>query len=332
MSAWNDAFTEFQREAQQELQQPKAGDKASWARVLLRRMRALADYTARPLAIYATACTSSAKQVPPGGLQIDASDKVGFHEIIHTLKGNKLDLLIHSPGGFPEATESIVETIRSRFSDVRVLVPSFAKSAATMMAMSANEIYLGRDAELGPIDPQMQTANGYSPAEAIKEQFLKAGGEIALDPKKLSVWIPILQQMGPSLLVQCDNAITLSKTLVTQWLARFMFAGDPEAGAKAGAIAEYLSQHSNFKSHGRGIRYRELVEKNLGLKLVNPDADADLERKIWDVYCGIDVVFALTGIYKIFYNSNDQALIRAVQVMPPMLAAQQIKAPNKPTQ
>jgi len=316
VSAWNEAFEEFQKEVVKEQQQGQPrppGGKAAWARFIFKRLKAVSDYTGRPLAIYATACTSSAKQIPPGGLQIDFSDKIGFHEVTHTLGGLALDLLIHSPGGFPEATESIVEGIRSRFSHVRVIVPSFAKSAATMMAMSANEIFLGRDAELGPIDPQMQTATGYSPAEAIKEQFLKASGEIGNDPKKLSVWIPILQQMGPSLLVQCDNAINLSRTLVTQWLTRFMFAGDPAADSKAATVADYLSQHSNFKSHGRCIRSADLAARNLGLKLVDIDADRDLERKIWDLYCAIDVVFGGTAIYKMFYNSRDEALAR-VQV------------------
>jgi hypothetical protein len=261
-------------------------------------------------------------------LQIDISDKLGFHEVTHRLKGTSLDLIIHSPGGSPEAAESIVEAIRSKFSNVRIIVPSYAKSAATMMAMSANEIILARDAELGPIDPQMITANGYSPAEAIKEQFLKAGQEIGLDPKKLSVWIPILQQMGPSLLVQCDNAITLSKTLVQRWLVRFMFAGEADAEAKARAVADYLGQHSNFMSHGRCIRRSDLVSQNLGLKLVELESDKDLYDKVWAVYCALDVVFGATGIYKLFYNSNDQAMIRAQAVQQIFAAKPLIQPPN----
>jgi hypothetical protein len=327
VSTWNDAFQEFQKEAAREAQHPpKPGDKAVWARFLHKRLRAIADYTARPLVVYATACTSSARQLPPGALQIDISDKLGFHEVTHGLKGTSLDLLIHSPGGSPEAAETIVESIRSKFSHVRVIVPSYAKSAATMMAMSADEIFLSADAELGPIDPQMVTANGYSPAEAIKEQFLKAGKEIAAEPKKLTVWLPILQQMGPSLLVQRDNAITLSKTLVKQWLIRFMFAGDPEAETKAGAVSEYLSQHSNFKSHGRCIRRPDLEAQNFGLKLVDIASNKDLNDKIWDLYCGMDVVFGATGIYKMFFNSNDQAVIRA-QVIQQVI--QQVKPAPK---
>jgi Serine dehydrogenase proteinase len=330
VSSWNDALLEFQKEVQREQQNgPKIGEKAAWAKFLYPRIKAVADYTGRPFVVYATACTSSGRQIPPGGLQIDISDKLGFHEVTHRLKGEALDLLIHSPGGSPDAAESIVEAIRSRFAGVRIIVPSYAKSAATMMAMSAEEIVLAQDAELGPIDPQMITANGYSPAEAIKEQFLKAGQEIGSDPKRLSVWIPILQQMGPSLLVQCDNAITLSKNLVQQWLTRFMFAGDADAQGKAKAVADYLGQHSNFKSHGRCIRRSELVAQNLGLKLVELEADKDLYDKVWAVYCALDVIFGITGIYKVFYNSNDQAVIRA-QAVHQMLAARPMIQQPKP--
>jgi len=62
----------------------------------------------------------------------------------------------------------------------------------------------------------MITANGYSPAEAIKEQFTKAGQEIS-QIQRTERLDPHLATNGPSLLVQCDNAIALSKMLVTQW-------------------------------------------------------------------------------------------------------------------
>ncbi|MGP8246055.1 MAG: SDH family Clp fold serine proteinase [Bryobacteraceae bacterium] len=318
-SQWTEAFAELQREAQAD----RPGTKASWAKVLYKRVKALSDFSGRPCVVYATACTTNGKQVPPGALQIDSSDKIGFYEVTHSLSASPIDLILHSPGGFPEAAESIVESLRAKFPHVRVIVPSFAKSAATMMAMSADEILLDDDAELGPIDPQMQTANGFSPAEAIKEQFLKAGQEISADPKRLSVWVPILQQMGPSMLIQCDNAIELSKTLVRQWLSRFMFNGDPEAAQKADAIAKFLGQHSNFRSHARCIRLKQLQEQNLGLKVSSARTPIELHRKIWDVYCAIDVIFAASGIFKLFFNSKEDAMIRAVQpTLAPMLIQQ----------
>jgi len=115
---------------------------------------------ATPLIIYASACTAAPGKAAPELLQIDFSDKVGFHSMLEEVNGPKLDILIHSPGGFAEATETIVEEIRRKFNHVRFIVPSYAKSAAAMMAMSGNQILMDEEPELGPIDPQMFTRNG----------------------------------------------------------------------------------------------------------------------------------------------------------------------------
>lgn len=324
LSQWGEAQQELVREAAND----KLGGKASWAKVLYKRVKALADFTNRPLLVYASACTTPLKQLPPGALQIDFSDKIGFAEITEHLSAAPVDLMLHSPGGFPEAAEGIVESLRAKFPHIRFIVPSFAKSAATMMTMSADEILIDDDAELGPTDPQMPTANGFSPAEAIKEQFTRAQEEISKDPKRLAGWVPIIQQMGPSLLVQCDNAIDLSTTLVRQWLTRFMFKGDSDAGHKADAIAKFLGQHSSFKSHGRCIRLRQLQDQGLGLKISSTRAQPDLHRKIMDVYAAIDVIFASTGAFKIFFNSKEDSLLRALQQfgLPPGI----VQSPSDP--
>jgi ClpP class serine protease len=54
--------------------------------------------------------------------------------VFYELKGKDLDLIVHSPGGSPEATEAIVTYLRSKFNDIRVIVPQAAMSAATMLA------------------------------------------------------------------------------------------------------------------------------------------------------------------------------------------------------
>ena len=231
--------------------------------------------------------------------------------MIEGLEGPNLDILIHSPGGFAEATETLVEEIRRKFSHVRFIVPAYAKSAATMMVMAGDEILLDEDAELGPIDPQMLTVNGVAPAEAVKEQFTKAAEEIQADPKKLSVWIPILQPMGPALLVQCDNAIELSKQLVTEWLTRYMFRGVNDGAARAARVANYLGSHANFKSHGRRVKLEHLTRNEFGLNIRNlREAPNNLYSMIWEIYCLMDIIFANSPLYKLFYNSRDDAMTR----------------------
>jgi hypothetical protein len=243
-------------------------------------------------------------------LQIDQSDRIGFHEVLERLRGTQLDLLIHSPGGYPEATEGIVDEIRSQFTEVRAIVPAYAKSAATMLAFACNEILADEQAELGPIDPQMMTANGPSPAQSVKEQFEKASVEVQKDPQKIAVWFPILQQMGPALLVQSDDAIKLSLDLVTGWLTRFMFIGDAQAAQKADAIAQFFGNRANFQTHGRPITIRHITERNLPLRISNIRENAELYRLVWEVYCMLDIAFSNTTTYKLFYNSLGDAMTR----------------------
>ena len=171
---------------------------------------------------------------------------------------------MHSLGGSAEATESIVKMLRAKFDVVRFIITGAAKSAATMLAFSGNSILMDSSAELGPIDPQVRVRGRFSPAGSIIEQFDRATKELKKDPSQLSVWIPILQEFAPSLLVECENFIGLSKRLVTEWMTNFMFKGEKNAKTKAKKIANYLTNEKNTLSHARRID-AELLKK-LGVK------------------------------------------------------------------
>jgi len=86
-------------------------------------------------------------------MTIDLSDKDGFYEIIRNIDSDKVDIFLHSPGGTAEATESIVEMLRSKFKVIRFIITGAAKSAATMLALSGNSIMMDESAEMGPINP-----------------------------------------------------------------------------------------------------------------------------------------------------------------------------------
>ena len=307
-SVWDSVFAEFT--AAQTIPRPP-GSRAFWADFIEPKIKRVCDLSGAPLIVYASACTAAPGKAAPELLQIDVSDKVGFHSMLENMSGPTLDILIHSPGGSADAAETIVEEIRRKFDRVRFIVPSYAKSAATMMAMSGNEILIDEDAELGPIDPQMFTRNGVVPGDAIKEQFQKASAEILQDPRKAQVWFPILQMLGPGLLAQCDNASALAKTLVRDWLSKYMFAGAAEGAVKADTIAEFLSDHGYFKSHGRRVKLEHLLSK--GVVVSNLRDDANFYRAVWELYCSLDILLTNTPIFKVFYNSDHVAMVRQQQ-------------------
>ena len=108
----------------------------------------------RPLLIYASKFINALPNTPNN---IDISDIDGFTDLVQSIKGksDSIDVLLHSPGGQPDATERIVHILRNKFKEVHFIVPHSAYSAATMLALSGDSITLHPSATLGPIDPQI---------------------------------------------------------------------------------------------------------------------------------------------------------------------------------
>lgn len=295
------------------------GDQPSAQDIVRRqKLRRIEAITGVPLVLYATDFQNSLKLASIGAeeVQINLKDKAGFLEGTNSIPPGPLDVLLHSPGGSPTATESIVRLLRDRFTPIRFIVPDVAKSAATMLAMSGDEILMAPSAELGPIDPQMVITRGSrtinAPAQAILDQFQQAAEEIINDPGRLGVWVPILQDIGPSLRQECLNAIGLSKTLVREWLEKYMFCGDEEAKQKAEKVVNYLGDHNNFKSHGRRIGIQELLNLGVDFKVQNLRTQPELLTAIMDAYWALDVTFAITGAYKIIEHESGEGYIQQI--------------------
>ena len=220
-----------------ELQTTKAPQGSGWDFDGVRRkyLKELHDYTKRAVIIYYTAFLES-RPVPLADLQIGLQDIPGFMEAASNVDEKQLDLIIHSPGGSAEAAESIVTYLRKRFDHIRIFVPVAAMSAATMIALSANEIVMGQHSQLGPIDPQftIQTPEGprSAPAKAILNQFELAKKECK-EASNLAAWMPILRGYMPGLLTQCQDSRTLAVRMVSTWLKQYMFANDKDGETKA---------------------------------------------------------------------------------------------------
>ncbi len=67
----------------------------------------------------------------------------------------EIDLWLESPGGDAHSAYKLAVLLRAHSCRLRVVVPDFAKSAATLLALAADEIYMAPAAELGPLDAQI---------------------------------------------------------------------------------------------------------------------------------------------------------------------------------
>ena len=270
-----------------------------------------------PLVIYATDFTDESRAAQYGaGLQIDLGDKTGFSQASSDIPDGPLDVLIQSPGGSPAAAESIVKFLRSRFDPIRFIVPHTAKSAATMLALSGDEIVLGEVGELGPIDPQLRMLNDQRvvtvPAGAAIDQFNALHQAVIKDQTAMRGLLPLIRQYGPSFLQECHNAVALSEELVAEWLQCYMFKGEEDAEPRAKRIAKWLAQHGNFKSHSRPVWIDQIKQFDSGIKVRSlREIGEKFETAIMNVYWAIELTFGGTTAFKIIeHTSSSAAYIR----------------------
>jgi hypothetical protein len=296
-------------------------DQFAFDKIRKKYLKLLFEYTKRNTIIYASRWTSG--DLPPQLVSLTDEDIQGFMESAYGLKGDKLDLLLHTGGGSAEATEAIVSYLRQKFMHIRIIIPQAAMSAGTMLALSADEIVMGKQSSIGPIDPQfiLQTSVGVQalPAQAILEQFNLAQKDCSDNPKHLSSWIPMLNQYGPALLVRCKNQIEFSQELAKNWLNSYMFKG--QKSDMPNSISEFLSDHKNFKTHGKHLNMEEA--RNLGLKIISLEEDNKYQDKVLSAFHATMHTISGTNTIKIIASHNGNSFLKQFRVAP------EIRNPNK---
>lgn len=120
MPTWGKILGEIQDEI-------KNNNPAAFDTVRNKYLKELTDKTQRNVIIYAARWTTG--DVPANIISITDEDLQAFMEAIHGLKGDKLDLILHTGGGSAEATDAIVTYLRQKFNDIRIIIPQAAMSA-----------------------------------------------------------------------------------------------------------------------------------------------------------------------------------------------------------
>lgn len=290
-------------------------------------LKQLSEYTGRNTIVYYSGWLQ--KNVP--GTEVNDSDKTGLMTVINGLDRTKgLDLVLHTPGGLTAATESIVDYLHSMFgNDIRAIVPQLAMSAGTMIACSCKSILMGKQSNLGPIDPQL----GRYPAHGIVEEFKRAYSEIKAAQKaaisnpnnpdaiaeahaKVAVWQPIIAKYDPALIGECEKNIDWSETMVKDWLTRNMLSDlEPNKLEQVRSrIMKELADHTVSKTHGRHISQQKCID--LGLKIEKLEDDQNLQDLVLSVHHSCIHTLSGTPSFKIIENQMGIAFIQIAQMMP----------------
>jgi ribosomal protein S6 len=267
-------------------------------------------------------------------ISIDFSDIQPFKDQIANLEGTAIDIIIETPGGVGEVVEDLVKLVRAKYDDVGIIIPGTAKSAGTIFAMAGDEILMSPSSSLGPIDAQIMNNNKRFSADAFLEGLEKIKKEVLTSGRLNPAYIPILQNISPGEIQNCENAQNFSKTLVREWLFKYKFAKWithsstgltvtlAEKKARASSIANQLCKHSDWLTHGRSVKIVDL--EKMGLKISNYELNKELNDAITRYYTLLQISLESTNIYKIFETVDTQIMRFA---SPPVDAVKD----NKPT-
>ena len=251
--------------------------------------------------------------VPSFATSISREDINGLMCAANGLDFNKgLSLIIHTPGGEMASTETIVDYLRSKFDYIEVIVPVYAMSGGTMIALNSDKIVMGRQSQLGPIDAQLPLSNGFVSASSILDQFNTAKDEISEDRSSAVAWAPILQTIGPSLLSQAKISLKLGQQIAEMGLRAYMFKGDSNVNQKSKKVAEYFNSEGVHLNHGRRIGVDEC--QHVGLVVERLEEDQEFQDEVLTAYHLLTIVFEQSRAVKIVRNHNGQGWVKNFEI------------------
>lgn len=221
----------------------------------------------------------------------------------------RIDLYLYALGGLTEVPWRIVTMIREYAEHFSVIVPYRAMSAATMIALGADEIVIGPKGELGPIDPQMsfQRIGGET---AVQEQigvedimaFLRFAREqvgVTDQDGLASLVSELSNKLNPQILGAIYRAHSHIRDVAMKLLTSRSANSQDEATLES--IVRVLAEQTY--QHGHAIGRAEA--ESIGLPIHRPDEA--LSERIWELFNEYEVVCETrTPIDPITFLSNTE--------------------------
>ena len=223
--------------------------------------------------------------------------------------------------------------MHNRFESVSFVIAGEAKSAGTILSLSGDEILMTETGSLGPIDAQVKIGRSIVSAhdymEWIKLKRANAEKEGHLNPFDATM----VAQISPGELGRVYHSLKFAEDLVKEWLVKYKFKNWNRTATKkqkvtekmkkerAGEIAEALTNHTMWRSHGRSIKIDDL--ENIGLRVTRIDDNPELSDVVHRIHTICRLLFDMTTVFKIFATQDTKIFRQAAQVGEP------VKIPSK---
>jgi hypothetical protein len=236
----------------------------------------------------------------------------------------KLDIFLCSNGGSGVVPWRLVSLFREFAEKIGVLIPYRAYSAATMLALGADEIVMHPFGEMGPIDPTV--SNDYNPLDPQTHQrvgisvedvkayigFVKETVGIRHEDELVKALEILAQKVHPLALGNVERFIAQSRMIARKILLTHM----SEETSKHEIDETIDTLASKLYFHGHPINRKE-AETELGLKIAK-NIPPELEAAMWKLYLDYENELQNTVPFdpmaEIFRAAPDPALTPAGQM------------------
>jgi membrane-bound ClpP family serine protease len=251
------------------------------------------------------------------GLLVDTIEMI----LPETRKVERLDLFLHSPGGFLDSAYKIVGICKEYSNEFNVIVPLAAKSAATVICLGAKEIIMTVFAELGPIDPIIQ--HPYKPDVRVPARSIKDFFEFlnSTQTENISVDNEFKKQMSslldPYLIGSYQTALKSSKQIAEKLLRENALSDKPELiDGAVKKLTEFYYSHSYVIDRNEA--------KDLGLNVVKAEQTPALDKAVRQLLNVYQQFMLQNNVLKLVGNRELNRNIQAVSIQ------QQVTSPSKP--
>jgi hypothetical protein len=209
------------------------------------------------------------------GGSICHDDVIVFSHLLADMPKTKtLTLFLKSQGGNPEAALRLVHLLRNQFEKIILLAPFECASAATMIALGANEIHMGTTSFLTAVDTSLK--HDLSPVDHNNYLVSVSQDEVS---RILRLWkaqasdqnpFPeVYKYLHPLVIGALDRSSSLSIRICEELLSYHM--NDTK---KIRRISRELN--SQYPSHSYPITAREAIRLGLNIKRLQPEIETAL--------------------------------------------------------
>ena len=125
-------------------------------------------------------------------------------------------IIVHTPGGLVLAAAQIALALKEHKAKTIAIIPHYAMSGGTLIALATDELWMDQNAVLGPVDPQLSDPrHGAIPAASLLKVVSEKGRE------KIREEYLILADIAEKAVKQMENLVySLTKDRLGEEKAR----------------------------------------------------------------------------------------------------------------